>query len=67
MNVTLRKSVALVLSLAKLHNFCINFDDTHVLPQTATDERQNELQGAIPLVQTQQSESQGQQDIIPEQ
>jgi hypothetical protein len=27
MNVTLRKTVALVLALAKLHNFCIDFDD----------------------------------------
>jgi DDE superfamily endonuclease len=67
MNVTVRKSVALVLSLAKLHNFCIDFDDSHVLPQTATDEWQNELQGAVPLVQTQHLESQQRDNLVPEQ
>jgi DDE superfamily endonuclease len=65
-NVTLRKTVALVLALAKLHNFCINFDDIQVLSQTPTDEWQNEIQGAIPLVPMQNA-GVSQQDVVPEQ
>ena len=52
---TLQKSVALVMSLAQLHNFCINFDDIQVLSQTPTDAWQNEIQGAIPLVPAMQN------------
>jgi hypothetical protein len=37
MNVTIQKTVALVLSLAKLHNFCINADDGNSDTYTASD------------------------------
>ena len=38
MNVSVGKTIALVLALAKLHNFCIvEADDTVVLPATARD------------------------------
>ncbi len=65
MNVSVGKTIALVLALAKLHNFCIEADDTVVLPATAMDEWQNEVNGAVPLVhQTQHPESGG---ITPQQ
>jgi hypothetical protein len=44
-----------------LHNFCIvDANDTFVLPGTSRDEWQNEVNGAVPLVQlTQHPESGG--------
>ena len=36
--VTIRKTTALVVALAKLHNFCINQKDTNIAPMTAADE-----------------------------
>jgi hypothetical protein len=50
-NVSIKKSVALVIALAKLHNYCIDCDDT-VTPSTASDEWRSEINGAIPLVTT---------------
>ena len=50
MNVTLRKTIALVLALAKLHNFYIDFDNIQALSQMPTDEWQNEMNVAVPLV-----------------
>ena len=46
-----QKGVALVVALAKLHNYCIDCDDT-VTPSTASDEWRSEVNGAIPLVTT---------------
>jgi hypothetical protein len=46
-----KKVVALVIALAKLHNYCIDCDDM-VAPSTASDEWQSEVHGAIPLVAT---------------
>ena len=57
MNVAVHKTVALVLALAELHNYCI---DAEELPycdtafNSAADEWQSEESGAIPLVETQQ-------------
>ncbi len=56
MNVTVHKTVALVLALARLHNYCINENeaDCDAAYSTATDEWRNEVSGAIPLVETPQ-------------
>jgi hypothetical protein len=50
-NVSIEKSIALVIALAKLHNYCIDCDDT-VTPSTASDKWQSEVNGAFPLVAT---------------
>ena len=59
MNVSIQKTVALVLCLAKLHNYCIVADDNVVLPCTASDEWQHEINGAVPMVETEHSDSGG--------
>ena len=51
MNVSVRKTVALVLALAKLHNYCIDADVCAVLPSTAPDAWEMEVNGAVPLVE----------------
>ncbi len=67
MNVTIQKTVAPVLSLAKLHNFCINADDRNSDTYTASDEWLNELNGAVPLVTTTQDLQSRHEEVIPEQ
>jgi hypothetical protein len=52
MGVSTKKTVALVLALAKLHNFCINCNDSDAPCATASDAWQSELNGAVPLVAT---------------
>ena len=47
--ITLKKTVALVMCLAKLHNFCIDERETSISPLTAVDEATIELDGAVPL------------------
>ena len=60
MNVSVRKTVALVLCLAKLHNYCIDADNTVVLSSTASDEWQHEMNRAVLLmVATDHSDSKG--------
>jgi hypothetical protein len=63
--VSLKKTVALVCALAKLHNFCIDADGIDVPSSTALDELQNEMSGAVPLVETPNSESN--RDVAPQQ
>lgn len=49
--ISLRKTTAMVLALAKIHNFCIDKTDTNILPMTASDELRllrNEF-GSVPL------------------
>lgn len=65
MRVSLKKTVALVCALAKLHNFCIDADDGDVPTSTASDEWRNEMTGAVPLVPTLNSESG--RDVAPQQ
>jgi hypothetical protein len=48
-NIRIEKTVALVVALAKLHNFCIA-RDTDVSANTARDEWLSEINGAVPLV-----------------
>ena len=50
MNVSIRKTVALFVALAKLHNFCIDWSDKGDLNYNANDEWNLELNGAVPLV-----------------
>jgi hypothetical protein len=59
MNVTVQKTVALVLALARLHNYCIDADESNcdVPYSTAVDEWRNEVNRAVPLVETPHSES----------
>lgn len=57
MNITVSKTVALVLALvARLHNYYIDENEARcdVAYSTATDEWRNEVSGAVPLVQTPQ-------------
>ena len=65
MRVSLKKTVALVWALAKIHNFCIDEDDGDVPSLTALDERRNEMTGAVPLVPTPNLESS--RDVAPRQ
>jgi hypothetical protein len=66
MNVSVQKTVALVLALAKLHNYCIDAHDSSVPPSSANDAWENEVHGAIPLVRTQHSDSMD-EGITPQQ
>ena len=59
MNGSIRKTVGLVLCLAKLHNFRIDADDTVVLSSTASDKWQHEINGAVSTVPTDHSDSNG--------
>jgi hypothetical protein len=57
MNVTVHKTVALVLELARLYNYCIDENEADcdvAYSSTATDEWRNEVSGAVPLVETPQ-------------
>ena len=49
--ITIRKTTATVLALAKIHNFCIDHTDTIILPNTASDELDlmTRVTGSIPL------------------
>jgi hypothetical protein len=49
MRVSLKKSIGLVIALAKLHNFCIDENEAHAPPSRALDELRTEMQGGIPL------------------
>ena len=50
MNVSIKKTIALVVALAKLHNFSIDSEDHRSEGYTACDEWQHEVNGAVPLV-----------------
>lgn len=49
--VTLRKTTAMVLALAKIHNYCIDKQDTNILPMTPADELRlvSNALGSVPL------------------
>jgi hypothetical protein len=61
MNVSVKRSVALLLTLAKLPNHCVDNEENHsniLVYSTATDKWQNEVNaGAVSLVETQHSVS----------
>jgi hypothetical protein len=50
--ISLKKTVALVIVLAKLHNYCIDEKDADVPAISAVDELRTEMQGGIPLETT---------------
>jgi DDE superfamily endonuclease len=58
--ITLKKTVALVMCLGKLHNYCIDERDTSISPLIATDEATLELGGAVPLQPYDSRTSEGQ-------
>jgi hypothetical protein len=58
MQVSIKKTIALVIALFKLHNFCIAENDTFP-PVCAVDELWTEMQGGMPLVTTQTPNSDG--------
>ena len=59
MNVSVRKTVALVLCLTNLRNYSIDADETAVLSSTAADKWQHEVNGAVPMVAADHSDSNG--------
>lgn len=68
MNVTVQKTVALVLALAKLHNYCIDAqDDSRDVSHTASDEWVTEINGGVPLVPVAAEFQSGNNDVVPEQ
>ena len=44
-------TIALVVALAKLHNFCINEEDEDIPVLSPADELQNDLRGGVSLSQ----------------
>ena len=68
-NIRIEKTVALVVALAKLHNFCINAKDKDIAARTANDEWASEINGAVPLVPVEGSDTSdlNQSDVVPEQ
>lgn len=70
MNVAVHKTVALVLALAKLHNYCVDAHESAYCEtafSTAADEWRNEASGAVPLVETQQHSEFGTSAVTPRQ
>ena len=70
MNIRITKTVALVMALAKLHNYCIDANDNDISPNTARDKWTSEINGAVPLVPV-EGHDEGLElqlnDVIPEQ
>ena len=67
MNVSVAKTVALVIVLAKLHNYCIDADDSNVACNTAVGEWMPEVNGTVPLVPVEESLQQTAYEVIPDQ
>ena len=67
MNVGIAMTVALVVALAKLHNYCIDADERDIASNTALDEWISEVNGAVPIVQVNEDLQHAGNDIIPEQ
>ena len=66
MRVSLKKTIALVIALAKLHNFCIDENEAQALPSRALDELRTEMQGGVPLEAT-TSNTGGTRAVVPRQ
>jgi hypothetical protein len=67
MGVSIKKTVALVLALAKLHNYCINCNDSDAPCATASDAWLSELYGAVLLVATTEHSDSNRCGIAPHQ
>jgi len=48
-NMPLKKIIAIVNCLCRLHNYCIDRVDNEILPQTMADQWHSEFQGVVPL------------------
>ena len=66
MRVSLKKTIALVIALVKLHNFCIDENEAQALPSRALDELRTEMQGGVPLEAT-TSNTGGTRAVVPRQ
>ena len=67
LNIGIAKTVALVVALAKLHNYSIDDDERDIASNTALDEWISEVNGAVPIVQVNEDLQHAGNDIIPEQ
>jgi hypothetical protein len=67
MNVGIAKTVALVVALAKLHNYCIDADERDIASNTARDEWNSEVNGAVPLAPVDEDLQHAGNEVIPEQ
>ena len=67
MNVSIAKTVALVVALAKLHNYCIDADERDIASNTARDEWISEVNGAVPLVPVDEDLQHVGNEVTPEQ
>jgi DDE superfamily endonuclease len=68
MNISIRRTVALVMALAKLHNFCIDENNSDNVPSIlAADELDIEIQGGVPLEMTEMTTITGAATSIPSQ
>ena len=67
MNISVAKTVALVIALANLHNFSIDADDSIIACNTVMDEWMSEVNGAIPLVPVEESLKQTANEVTPDQ
>lgn len=65
--VSIAKTVALVVALAKLHNYCIDADERDIASNTARDEWISEVNGAVPLVPIDVDLQNAGNEVIPEQ
>ncbi|KAI2511740.1 hypothetical protein MHU86_2634 [Fragilaria crotonensis] len=66
MSVSVKKTVALVCALGKLHNFCIDTESDMEVPMpTPADEWEIEMGGGVPLVPAPGAQSS--RDVIPDQ
>ena len=67
MSVSVKKTVALVCALGKLHNFCIDTEsDVDVPMPTPADEWEIEMGGGVPLVPA-PGAAKSSRDVIPDQ
>jgi hypothetical protein len=64
-NIRIEKTVALVVALAKLHNYCINANDNDISANTARDKWTSKINGAVPLVRV-EGHDEGSTDAVPE-
>ena len=71
MNIRIEKTVALVVALAKLHNFCINAKDKDIAARTANDKWASIINDAVPLDLIEGHNREGSElllsDVVPEQ
>jgi hypothetical protein len=49
--ISIRKTISFLLALAKIHNFCIDQDNTSILPSTSVDKLRlvSQTNGSVPL------------------